>query len=47
SDVNQMGRATKGVKMVNLDDGHTVSACARIRATEASKAEGEAQEPAG
>ena len=47
SDVSQMGRATRGVKMVNLDDGHTVSACARIRATEASKAEEEAGKPSG
>ncbi len=40
SDVSQMGRATRGVKMVNLDDGDTVSACARIRYSEASKVEG-------
>ncbi|MEZ4769333.1 MAG: DNA gyrase C-terminal beta-propeller domain-containing protein [Caldilineales bacterium] len=47
SDVSQMGRATRGVKMVNLDDGDLVSACARIRATEASKAAEEAAAPSG
>ncbi|MEA3337960.1 MAG: DNA gyrase subunit A [Chloroflexota bacterium] len=31
SDVSQMGRATRGVRMVNLDKGDIVSACARIR----------------
>ncbi|MEZ4769330.1 MAG: DNA gyrase C-terminal beta-propeller domain-containing protein [Caldilineales bacterium] len=46
SDVSQMGRATRGVKMVNLDDGDLVSACARIRATEASKVAEEAAGPA-
>jgi DNA gyrase subunit A len=41
SDVSQFSRATRGVKMVNLGDGDSVSACARIRFTEASKAESE------
>jgi DNA gyrase subunit A len=42
SDISQMSRSTRGVKMVNLGDGDSVSACARIRFTEASKAESEA-----
>jgi len=41
SDISQMSRSTRGVKMVNLGDGDSVSACARIRFTEASKAETE------
>ncbi len=41
SDISQMSRSTRGVKMVNLGDGDSVSACARIRFTEASKAESE------
>ena len=39
SEISQMGRSTRGVRMVNLDSGDAVSACARIRFTEASKAE--------
>jgi len=41
SDISQMGRSTRGVRLVNLDSGDGVSACARIRFTEASKAEEE------
>ncbi len=41
SDISQFSRATRGVKLVNLGDGDSVSACARLRFTEASKAETE------
>jgi DNA gyrase subunit A len=39
AEISQMGRATRGVRLVNLGDGDAVSACARIRYTDASKAE--------
>ena len=41
ADISQMSRATRGVRLVNLGDGDTVSACARIRHTEADLAEAE------
>jgi DNA gyrase subunit A len=37
--ISSMGRATRGVRLVNLGDGDLVTACARIRYTETSKAE--------
>jgi DNA gyrase subunit A len=41
SDISRMGRPTRGVRLVNLNDGDTVVACARIRHTETSKADEE------
>ncbi len=37
--ISRMGRATRGVRLVNLNDGDLVTACARIRYAETSKAE--------
>ncbi|MCS6845521.1 MAG: DNA gyrase subunit A [Caldilineales bacterium] len=39
SDISRLGRATRGVRLVNLANGDVVTACARIRYAETSKAE--------
>jgi hypothetical protein len=38
-EISRMGRATRGVRLVNLGNGDEVTACARIRYAETARVE--------